>query len=63
MILKIAKRLLEKIEEEFTTAYEAARQFLDSQKEKSSEASEILSTDLLLLHCEHGYCKKLNFRQ
>ena len=31
---------MEKIEEEFTTAYEAARRCLDSQKEKSSEASE-----------------------
>lgn len=38
---------MEKIEEEFTTAYEAARQWLDSQKEQSSEASEILSIDML----------------
>ena len=39
-------REMEKIEEEFTTAYEAARRCLDSPKEKSSEASEILSIDL-----------------
>ena len=39
---------MEKIEEEFTTAYEAARRCLDSQKEKSSEASEILSIDLVI---------------
>ena len=38
---------IDKIEEEFTTEYEAARRCLDSQNENSSEASVILSTDLL----------------
>ena len=38
---------MEKVEEEFTIAYEAARQCLDSQKQQSSETSETLSIDLL----------------
>ena len=38
---------MEKIEEEFAIAYEAARQCLDSQKQQSSETSETLSIDLL----------------
>ena len=38
---------MEKVEEEFAIAYEAARQCLDSQKQQSSETSETLSIDLL----------------
>ena len=38
---------MERIEEEFTSTYEAARRFLDTQKKQSSEASEILTVDML----------------
>ena len=39
---------MEKIEEEFYTAYEAAREYLDSRRDDaSSETSDILSIDLL----------------
>ena len=38
---------MEKIEEEFTTAYMAARRCLESQKQQSSETSETLTIDLL----------------
>ena len=38
---------MKRIEEEFTSTYEAARRFLDTQKEQSTETSEILIVDML----------------
>ena len=39
---------MEKVEEEFYSAYEAAREYLDSQKEgRSSVCSDIVSVDML----------------
>ena len=37
---------MERIEEEFTSTYEAARRFLETQKEQASERSDILSIDM-----------------
>ena len=37
---------MEKIDEEFSTAYKAARRYLDSLKETLIETSEILTIDL-----------------
>ena len=38
---------MEKLDDEFSTAYEAARQYIDAQKERSSDTSEILSVEML----------------
>ena len=38
---------MERIEEEFTSTYEAERRFIHTQKEQSSERSDILSIDML----------------
>ena len=38
---------MEKLNDEFSATHTAARQYIDAQKEKSSDSSEILSIDLL----------------
>ena len=38
---------MEKLDDEFSPAYKAARQYIDAQKEKSSDISEILSVKML----------------
>ena len=38
---------MEKLDDELSTTYAAARQYIDAQKESSSDTSEIFSVDLL----------------
>ena len=38
---------IEKLDDAFSPAYEAARQYIDAQKERSRDSSEILAVDML----------------